>query len=281
MEALDRILDCEVTNETLDHMADTLEDYKNYLKSLNELGYKIKRLFLEQIKRDELLNNQEMDDDRFLLELSLNLTLEKSDKTSLDIITRGILNNEPLDLDGFIKLHRILINGTVDDKKENYEIRDHDVRVSSYINRQEHVLYYPPHAEEIQKYLDKLLAFINRCSDKEKQEFAILYKPIIEHFYITALQPFCNGNTRMSRLIQHGELFKLSRKLLDSNLDLPALYMSKNYFMSGPIYRENVARLIQTPNQEEIDHWFNYNLNLMDEQLYFVSDKVNKVLIRR
>ena len=104
------------------------------------------------------------------------------------------------------------------------------------------------------------------------------YKPIVEHFFIAALQPFGNGNTRLARLLEYGKIFELTREKIDSKLNSPALYMSKNYLLTGNVYRDLISLVVQDPSQENIDRWFKYNLNAIDEQLYYCDNKVRKLI---
>ena len=96
MEALDKILDSKLSSEVEDYINDELTLYRNYLVLINELDSKYRRNFLDIIKKNEILNNHEMEhEDTFLCELNLNIALEECQKTSIDIVTQIILAGKP------------------------------------------------------------------------------------------------------------------------------------------------------------------------------------------
>lgn len=280
MEALDKLNSYKLSSESKDHIKYTLDEYKEYLKKIDSLSEKDKELFLNVLKRNELINNQEMEhEDPFLVEMELNNQMNKGvPTTSIDVMSNFVLQNQNLDTRMLERVHRLVIRGTNDDKKENYDIRDFDTYVYEVVNGKEKVSYYAPNPAEIKPYLKKLYSFLREYN--LNGELDILYKPILEHFYIAALQPFGNGNTRLARLLEYTTIFKLSRSQLGSKIQRPALYLSKNYFMTRGMYRDNIKKVVENPSDEQISKWIEYNLNMMDEQLYFSGNNLDKTIER-
>ncbi len=276
MEALDKISDYKLNSNVEFHMQDSIESYITYLNMLSELSPRECEIFLNTLKNNEIINNQEMEhEDPFMVQLELELECSKGKKnTSIDIMTNSILENKPLTIRKIEQLHRLIIHGTCDDKPENYKIRDKQAYVSETTNGIEKVCYYAPNPEEIKPYLNKILEFLN--SDDNKKEQDILYNSILTHFYIAALQPFGNGNTRLARLIEYGSIFKLSREVLGSKIKSPALFVSKNYLMTRASYRNNISKLVNEPTDDSFNNWMNYNLNMVDEQIYFCNNILKK-----
>ena len=131
-----------------------------------------------------------------------------------------------------------------------------------------------PKSEEVNLYLSYLYTFLENNTNNELD---VLLTPYLVHFYISALQPFNNGNTRLARLIQYGDIFKVSRKLLDYNLKQPALFLSENYQLNCGNYRRMIADIILDPSDENFNKWINYNLNMTDEQLYCLGNDIKKI----
>ena len=278
MEVLDKIFDYKINSDTDYYIEETLEEYKLYLKLLEQLEPKLRKAFFRTIKSSEIINNHEMEhEDGFMIQLQMNSNANGMPKTSIDVMTDFVLNNKNMTIKDFEKIHRLLIRGTSDDISRNYPIRNFDTKVYEITDGKERVQYIPPAPEEIQKYLTKLFDFMNNLEDCTEKD--IFYKSILEHFYISALQPFGNGNTRMARLIEHSEIFKLSRKTLGSTIEQPALYVSKNHLMTRKTYRDSIARLVSEPTEENFNKWFNYNLNTINEQLYFCNNALKKRII--
>jgi len=265
MQALDNIRDYKLNSNVEDHMEYTLDEYKEYLKKIEGLSPLKREGFLDVIKNNEVINNQEMElEDPFLIQLGLSAGTGLK-RTSIDIMVESILANQPLTAKKLYQLHRTLIKGTNDDIEKNHRIRDFDIRVSEVSNGNERVQYIPPAPDEVKPYINDMIRFLEESEENERNLFL---NSIIVHFYIAALQPFGNGNTRLARLIEHGSIFKLSRDVLGSKIKLPALYMSESHLNSRMNYRENIARLVTEPTDEMFNRWVDYNLNMVDEQLY-------------
>lgn len=281
MEALDKVLyNIKLKENVKDHMLYTLEEYKNYLESLKEIEKmdpQLAKSFFRLLKINELKASQQMEsEDSFLIDIGLGPILDGSEKSSIDIVTKYILKDKSLNNERLEKIHRIILRGTSDDKEKNYKIRTskEDTYISEISNGIERTLYVAPKSEEVNSYLNYLYAFLDNNTNNELDVFLI---PFLVHFYISALQPFNNGNTRLARLIQYGDIFKVSRKLLDYNLKQPALFLSKNYQLNCGNYRKMIADIVLDPSDENFNKWVNYNLDMTDEQLFCLSNDIAKI----
>lgn len=276
MEALDRINDYKINSVTQDHLDYTLRDYKDLIKSLFELNEKERNAFLVTLKLNEICNNQEMEyEDPFLVKLNLYDFVSRGKRTTIDIMVNMVLNGEPITTRRLEEIHRLIIKNTSDDKEKNYKIRDFDTYVYEIINGVEKVSYIPPEPSEIKKYLRRLYSFLHE--DKINKEIDVFYKPILEHFYIAALQPFGNGNTRLARLLEYVGIFKLTRDVLDLKLESPTLYMSHNHFLSRKQYRDSICDTVLNPDDDHMNKWINYNLNMVDEQINYCKSCLKKM----
>ena len=281
MEALDKVLyDVKLKENVKDHMLHTLEEYRKYLESLKEIEKTSPQLvknFFRLLKINELKASQQMEsEDSFLVNIGLGPILDGTEKSSIDIVTKYILKDKSLNNERLEKIHRIILRGTSDDKERNYKIRtgEEDTYISEISNGIERTLYVAPKSEEVNSYLDYLYTFLDNNTNNELDVFLT---PYLAHFYISALQPFNNGNTRLARLIQYGDIFKASRKLLDYNLKQPALFLSENYQLNCINYRRMIADIVLEPSDENFNRWINYNLNMTDEQLYRLDNDIKKI----
>lgn len=279
MEVLDRLKDYKLNSTVKDHLIYTLEDYKEYLKRIYSLPPKQREVFLKTLSNNEIINNQEMEhEDPFLIQLDLNSSGGLR-RTSIDVMVDSIIKNDPLTIKKLIQLHRLVIRGSKDDIERNYRIRDFDVKVSEVSNGVEKVSYIPPAPEDIRAYLRKLFAYIYESGTKEE---SVLLNSILIHFYIAALQPFGNGNTRLARLIEHGSMFKLTRDVLQKDIKLsskissPIIYTSKSHSLTRFDYRDNIANLVNNPTDDSYNRWVNYNLNSVDETLFYNGNVLEK-----
>lgn len=275
MEALDKIRCYKLNDNVNTHLKYTLEEYKVYLDELQKLDPWVRNLFFKTIKDLEIKNNHEMEhEDPFMIELQMHTYSDKDINTSIDLITKMTIDGESLTNKALEQIHGLLIRGTTDDIPENYPIRTKEAKVCEVVDGKIRLQYVAPEPELVNFYLEKLYSFLGESSNNELDAF---YKPILEHYYIAALQPFGNGNTRLARCLQYNEIFKLTRELLGYNIEKPALFLSSNYFMTRRYYRDLIARVTQEPNDENMNVWINYNLNMIDEQLNFCDTKLQKL----
>ncbi len=274
MEALDKIKEYKLKPSTIEYINDTIDEYQKYLEMIDGLVPSEKDIFLRTLKRMELKNNQEMEqEDPFMLELELNSN-NGMIKSSIDVMTNIILSNQPLTTRKLEQVHRLLITGTSDDKKENYQVRNFETYVCEVKDGKEILSYIPPSKDEIKPYLKKLYSFMKEASYSSKID--VFYKPFIEHFYIAALQPFGNGNTRLARLFEYSEIFKLTRQNLNSKIESPVLYMSKNHLLTRKYYRDSISKIVLEPSDDNINKWVEYNLNMVNEQMYYCENALSK-----
>ena len=270
-KVIQNVNNIELSSRVKDHLEYTYEEYINFLEKLHELDDTTLKYFLKTLKERELINNQETElEETFLMELYRY----RQRKDSIEIVTK-LFEDKIITKEEIKKLHRVVIKGSSDDLVKNYNYRsDNDKWVGSYgTGGKMNVDYYPPDYNEIATLLDCTLDFLN--DDISANELNhILIKPFIVHGLIAYLQPFGNGNTRLSRVLQHGKIWQMTNDTLGTNLSLPALYLSKNYLMTRPQYRQNICNIAK---EQDWNTWLNYNLNMVDEQLYFTGENLQKV----
>lgn len=268
MDLLNGFQDIILNCDNKEHIKESLEVYKNYLNTLVSLSSNNRIIFLNALKKKELTNNQEMEcQDSFLAELDS----EYNGNDSIEFMTNILLDTNNFSKEKIKMIHRILMRNTKDDYALNKNYRERVVSVYEYHYGKGIVSYIPPVPEEINKYMRTIIKYLNHNS-KECEE-NVLLKPIVSHAYIAALQPFDNGNTRLARLLQYGEIFKLTRDILDIRIEKPALYFSEIYLLSGSDYRLKIKELVET---QEWNQWIKYNLYKIDDQLHYNNNQLEK-----
>lgn len=263
-----------LTEKTLDHLEFTFEDYLNYLKTIDELDDIKKNLFLKTLKNREIVNNQETEmEESFMVEL-YNISRRKD---SIDIVMKiiedGLITKEELR-----KLHRVVIRGSNDDIPENYNYRtDNDKWVGSFDAYGGRIIdYMPPDYNKIDNLINQTLKYLNNNIGIKNLDHPFI-KPFIVHALIAYIQPFGNGNTRLARVLQHGKIWHMTNQETEFNMTMPTIYLSKNYLQTRPQYRELIKDIAVNYNNESWNKWLNYNLNMIDEQLYFHEENLKRL----
>lgn len=276
MKALDGIKNIKIFDSTMFHIGECMETYEKYMKLLDGMPMRELFFFLEALRTKELTNNQEVENEPTLL-MEFEALLER--KNSIEMMTDCINRGDPITLDDVEKIHKRILKGTEDDLEKNYKYRNFDVRVSGIENGVEVISYLPPEAKEIIPYMEYILNYLN--NDSNLQMETVFLKPIIAHAFIAILQPFGNGNTRIARLLQYGKIFDLTNKYFGKNYPYPILYLSKCYLLTRSNYRGNISQIAQFHNDENWNKWFEYNLNRIEDGLYYVMNNLENYYRRR
>lgn len=256
-----KAFDVKLSSENTEYLSETLEEYKNYLKLIDSLPEKIKLGFLETLKRNEIKHNQKAEhENMFLLELYRTLDPTNSIDLGIETIQTGLL---PEDLE---KLHDKIMEGTDEESfSKGYRKKD-DIVVSGIEAGVNDIHFIPIRKEQIPEAMDLLCKFINSQADKEEE---IFLKPFTIHALIALLQSFPDGNTRLARLVHHLKIWDLTRRFNLSNINLPALYMSKSFYVMRGSYREKIRKIVVDKTDDAWNSWYRFSLNAVNEQLYY------------
>lgn len=275
MEIIKGVTNLKVYDNTLFHLEDIEKAYTTYLDKLLKSGLSPKTigLLLQVLKNRELLNTQQAEQENSFL---ISIYQMSQRKNSIDTMVKYLHGKDRLTSKQFQELHKMTIEGTSDDIKENYPYRtDNEKWVGSYgTNGSRNIDYMPPDYNDIPELADYILEFLS--NDSTNLFDNVFIKPFAAHALIAYLQPFGNGNTRVARLLQHGYIWKESIEKYNLKLESPALFLSENYLMTRQYYRALLKNIAVEKDNDAWNKWFNYNLNMVDEQLYKITNDLDE-----
>lgn len=265
----------KLTDFTKEQLEETFNNYKDYLKRINDLPEDIKLAFLEMMKENEVIHNHQAEnEDKFLLHLNRILTKHNSIDIGTMMLEDETLNGN-LTKEDMQTLHQVLLEGTSSNGPDCYKLREGNTKfVGGFINGTKWVDYIPMKDKDLPIAMDLVSEYLNKDSTNPLDTLSI---PIVAHGLIAAIQAFDDGNTRLARLIQHLKIWHLSKKFNLTYINSPALYMSKSYYISRKDYRDNITKIVDYLNDEAWNRWFRYNLSMMDEQLFFGNQNLDKI----
>ena len=163
------------------------------------------------------------------------------------------LAEDPLSAESIFELHRILVDGTLEDPSKAGVFRtDQDNVVVELLNTIE-TAHVPPSAEELPERMDRLLAFANCQTPGDWIHPAL--RAVILHFMVGYDHPFVDGNGRVARalfywaMVRHG--YPLTKFLSISTVlrEAPAKY-SRAY-----LYTET--------DDGDLTYFIDYQLNII------------------
>ncbi len=266
LKIFDAINNLKFSDYVLDHEQYTMTMYKQYFSNVKSMSSEEEKAFLKIIKYAEIIDNQSFEyEDAFISALYL----EQVGENCIDYLLQN--STSTLSRDCFIKGHKILLRGTKNQKYANNDYRvNNDSFVCKNVNGKIKITYFSIPYTDINEAINNIVKFYNSdCYDEH-----IFLKSQIIHALVACLQIFDDGNTRYARILQNMKLYQLTRNNFDNIIDTPILYGTKSYFPYRDKYRNLICNIVVDPNQDNWDKWFEFNLNRVEDQMYFLDDKI-------
>ncbi len=270
MELIERISEIKLNDRNKWSLEDINEKYSNYISEIAQFDEKLLSYYLNTIKQSEILNNQQSEVESSLL-ISLYKNMHRVN--SIDKIIKLLSEQDNLTKENLQCLHKTLMAGTTSEAN-GYNFRSDNNKFVGTINPDgsKRIDYIPVDYKEIPENMDKALAFLNNNKIDN-----VFINPIVFHGVIAAMQPFDDGNTRLSRLVQHAKIWKNTNHLYAKDFKAPLIYLSKNYLITRGKYRKLINHLAIEQNNEAWNQWISYNLNMVDEQLYYLNSSIELI----
>lgn len=272
LEIFKTVADLKVSDFTLEHQEDVLEKYTEYLDNIFSLNKKKQDEFLRGIKIQEILDTQVLEkEDSYLLGIYLHT---HSRASAMDyLLKQQRYPLEALTKEEIIESHKQLLKGTSSEKYAANDYRTNDlafVAKSGYGPTKVHYFTLP--CKDIECALMNLTLYYN---SKFHDNYTLI-KPTLVHGLTGALQMFSDGNTRLGRMLQNIKTFELTEDNLTDRLNSPALFTSRSYRDYREQYRNKLADVAISPSDETWNNWINFNLNRMEDQVYYMNKQLNK-----
>lgn len=270
IETFDKIL---ISDDNKYLTKDILENYKTYLELLNKLK-EYKPSFIKVLKEQEILRNQSLEGiDRLIVDVFMKHGAPSTTEQLIEDKKYGSNYTK----NDFIKSHSKLLLGVCSPNIINEGIRTRNL---SYVNKKENdkivVDYIPVDYKDIEKGIDYILKIYNNKNITNETD--ILIKPIMIHGLIAALQMFKDGNTRLARIYENIMIWDLSNKIYNFEQD-PSIYISEAIYKYADRseYRKLISNIAINPNIDTLNKWIEYNLLLIEKQIFLNRDKIEKI----
>jgi hypothetical protein len=140
--------------------------------------------------------------------------------------------------------------------------------------------YVTPQPKYVYSLMEQFLDYYNSTGNTELDHPFI--KSAIVNLVFIKIHPFKDGNGRISRLLHHHKLTELFNKRCNKKFEMPIINLSQHYDMTRGNYYQNENNVIFDTNMEKIinnneawNKWFNYVLSMMDENIYYLTNKLD------
>ncbi len=269
LKLFDEVKNLVIYDYCIERELEILDKYIEYINNIYSLKETVQEKYLNSIKVQEVMDTQLLEkEDSYLLALYLMTKKECAmdyffnDPLSMDITRNKIIN-----------AHKRLLEGTSSSEYATKDYRtDNNAFVAICQDGNVKIRYFTIDFKDIETAINNLTVYYNGNLHNQYT----LIKPILIHGLVGAIQLFDDGNTRLGRMLQNIKIYELTNKNLDINLSLPALYNSRSYKDYRTQYREKLGAMVVEPGEETWNKWINFNLNRIEDQIYYANSKLNE-----
>lgn len=244
----------------LEHLEETNKEFDSYMKKLafyDEeyiINYWIYLLYIELMsnqKIESLKKDESLPENRQLFFDSLSIS-HKRIHTLHNFVTEGEL--EPV-----------------------FNYRQTEVNVSR-INKigEEEIFWRGARAKDVNKFMSDFINIYKMGGTSLIYSNPFLASSII-HLLFLRVHPYTDGNGRTARIIHNIKFTQMINKLYGTRLKLSPLNISESILINKITYVKRIDNIyfnLTNDSNEEINAWFNFILDMVDEQLYKSSNKL-------
>ena len=159
------------------------------------------------------------------------------------------------------------------------EYRTTEVNVSRFINGKEDIFWRGVNSEDVKPFMDDFIKFYKQTNLSVLSNNPFL-KSALTHLIFLRIHPFVDGNGRTARLIHNIKFTDAVNRLYQTNLKICPLNLSQNIYINKPTYAKRIDNIyfdLEHDCNDEINMWFNFILDMADEQLYFSNKRLPKL----
>lgn len=248
--------------DTLYHVESTSNEFEKYIKFLSNYNY--------STIMDYLI-------DSFKVEVQYSNMVEKHLIKPEDINNNDVFfNSLAMNHNRIKQLHKFVQE---DEDNFQYDYRENEARVS-YIDEKgkEHIYWYGAEPEDIKRFMDDYIN-IYKSNGVKLLDINPFIKAALCHLLFVRIHPFNDGNGRTARLIYDMKFTKMINKLYDTNLKISPLHLSMSIYLNQPTYARRINDIyfdVKHDCNEEINNYFNFMLNMTDDQIHYLMRDQSK-----
>ena len=257
-EYVDRI---KLLPSLLEHIEDTNRDFDEYMHKLAKYDENYIVNYWIYLLYAELRSSQGIEYSKFN---------EKS------VLEKGIFF-DTLNI-SHKRIHQL--HSFVEDTKEPTSgYRNVPVNVSSYnLDGTENIYWRGANPEDVNKFMT---SFINIY--KQNRTSLLFSNPFLAssllHLLFVRIHPYLDGNGRTARMIHNIKFTETINKLYGMKLKISPLNLSESIFVNKITYAKRINNIyfdLEHDTNEAINKWFNFVLDMADEQIYMAHERLLK-----
>lgn len=251
-----------LTDILLEHMEDTNNEFDKYFKTLANYDENVIMNWLISITNSEMLSSQLIENKHFI-------TPEQIKKGDI------FFDKFQMSHTRIKNLHRFVTQGEVES-----EYRKTDVRVSRMLDTgEEQIFWKGANYKDLKLFMDDFINLYKKTSLSLLSTNPFLRSALM-HLLFVRIHPFKDGNGRTARVIHNLCFTDSINKIYGMKLKISPLNLSRNILISKITYVNKINDIyfdLVHDSNDEINEWFDFILNMVDEQLFFCINKLNNL----
>ena len=257
----DYVSKIKLNSNVLEHMEETNKDFDTYMKRINACEEEdVIHLWLISMAEEIVKSNQ--------IE---NHYVKRQDVLKEDLFIR----NMDINHDRILELRNFVLKN---EPVTGY--RKGPVKVSAvYKDKPEKIFWYGPEAEDVPKFMDDFIE-IYKSQDLSLIDSNPFLKSALIHLLFVRIHPFGDGNGRTARLLHSIKVTEQMNKAYNKTYRLSPMNISGSILINQITYiniLDSIYFDLEHDNNEYINKWFDFILNMVDEQLYFSRSQLDKL----
>lgn len=247
----------------LEHLEETNKEFDKYINELFKydeeyiINYWIYLLYIELISNQKI-ESLKQDESRIL-----------DNKIFFDTLS---INHKRIHT-----LHNFITEGELE---PTFSYRDGEVNVSK-INSDgsEDIFWRGVKAEDVIKFMNDFIKVYKQGGTSLIFSNPFLVSSLM-HLLFLRIHPYSDGNGRTARIIHNIKFTESINKLYGSRLKISPLNISESILINKITYVKRIDNIyfdIKHDSNNEINAWFDFILDMVDEQLYKSMNKLQEI----
>jgi len=174
------------------------------------------------------------------------------------------------------RIHQ-LHNFVESDKEPTFQYRDVPVNVSRFNpDGSEDIFWRGANPEDVNKFMNSFISVYKQSRTSLLFSNPFLVSSLM-HLLFLRIHPYTDGNGRTARLIHNIKFTETINKLYGMKLKISPLNLSSSILVNKITYTKRIDNIyfdIEHDSNENINKWFNFILDMADEQIYLANQRL-------
>ncbi len=252
----------------LEHLEDTSLNFDRYMKNLSQFDKDFIYNFFYNLLYVELESNQAIENHNF------DISLLDDETLLFDTLT---INNKRIHA-----LHNFALKKEIENGKfqKSTSYRQQEVKVSRYNHTrcEEEIFWRGVQSKDVTKFMNDFIRIYRSSGVSLLYSNPFLFSSLI-HLLFVRIHPYVDGNGRTARIIHNIKFTEMVNKLYGTRLKISPLNLSKSLLVNKQTYVNKLNNIyfdLEHDSNEDINKWFNFVLDMADEQIFYASNHLDK-----